>query len=369
MRHFFVCILLISFGQLKAQSFSFTHDGNPRTYWVHLPAGYTNSVPHPLVLNFHGYTSNGVQQMNYSLMNTVADTAGFISVYPDGINNSWNVGFGLAAYFTGVDDVGFTNALIDTLIAHYNIDQEQIFATGMSNGGYFSNRLACELPNRIAAIASVTGPMTDSTRAYCNPSRKVPVMHIHGTSDGIVPYNGGAQSMSVQELVDFWTDHDNCPVSSTDTPYTNVSTTDNCTATRKDFAPCDNESEVVLIEITNGGHTWPGAAVDIAMYGNTNRDFFASGVIWDFFRKFRLNQFIGVEEENEQWINIHPNPAHEFLYISPGIEYVIYNLKGVVLMEGKSGNEPINVQDLKVGMYLVQLKTNQTTVVRKIFKI
>ncbi len=302
-------------------------------------------------------------------MDVVADTAGFITVYPDGISNAWNVGFGFGAYFTGVDDVGFVNALIDTMMAHYSIDVNSVYATGMSNGGYLSNRLACELPNRIAAIASVTGPMTDSTHAYCNPARKVPVMHIHGTTDPVVNYNGMMQSLGAVELVDFWSQHDGCPVTSTDVPYADINIADNCTAIRKNYLPCTDGSEVVLIEITNGGHTWPGAAIDIPSYGNTNRDFSASGEIWNFFRKFKLNQFIGVEEQTNQWINVHPNPVHHYLHMSPGLEYTIFTMKGSVLLTGVSDNDPIDVSELKFGMYYVQMKTKTQLIVRKILKI
>jgi len=363
-------IISLLFTQLGfSQTFSFMFEGNNRTYIVHLPPGYNAANPHPMVLNFHGYTSTGAQQEAYSLMNIVADTANFIAVYPDGIANSWNVGFGLTPYFTGVDDVGFVNALIDTIMAHYNIDVNAVYATGMSNGGYLSNRLACELPNRIAAIATVTGPMTDSTRAYCNPSRKVPVMHIHGTTDPIVNYNGMIQSLSVPELINFWGQHDECPVSSSDIPYPDVNTTDGSTAIRKNYLPCTDGSEVVLIEIANGGHTWPGGAIDIIAYGNTNRDFFASGEIWNFFRKFRLNQFIGLEEQPNQWINVHPNPAHHDLYISPGLEYSIFNMKGKVWMEGISTIEPLDISKLSIGMYYVRMKSDKQVIVRKIFKI
>jgi len=362
-------IVLMCVGLLHAQTFSFVHDGNTRNYIVHLPPTYNATNSYPLVFNFHGYTSTGAQQQAYSLMDQVADTAHFIVVYPDGLSNAWNVGFGITPYFTGVDDVGFVNALLDTMIAHYNIDVDAVYATGMSNGGYLSNRLACELPHRIAAIASVTGPMTDSAKAYCNPGRKVPVMHIHGTTDPIVNYNGMMQSLSVNELIDFWGNYNGCNATSTNVVYPNTSLTDNCTATRKNYIPCTDGAEVVLIEITNGGHTWPGAAIDIMMYGNTNRDFFASGEIWNFFRKFRLNQFIGVNEEPTHWINVHPNPAHHELWISPGLEYVIYTMKGKTMLQGVSTTESIDISTLHFGMYYVQLKSNKQTIVRKFLKI
>ncbi|RMF00022.1 MAG: hypothetical protein D6772_06880, partial [Bacteroidetes bacterium] len=143
-----------------------THDGLEREYRLYVPAAYDGQSPWPLVFNFHGFTSNAAQQEIYSNMNTVADTAHFLVCYPEGIGNAWNVGW---SFGSTADDVGFVDALIDSLSLAYELDAGRIYACGMSNGGFMSYRLACERSNRFAAIASVTGSMT---RNYdCEPTR------------------------------------------------------------------------------------------------------------------------------------------------------------------------------------------------------
>lgn len=362
-------IFLVSIGlPLASQTYSFMHDGYSRSYIVHLPPGYNTSNSYPLVFNFHGYTSNALQQQLYSMMDFVADTANFIVVYPDGVANAWNVGFGAVPYNSGINDVGFVNALLDTMIANYSIDVDMVYATGMSNGGYLSNRLACELPHRIAAIASVTGPMTDSTMVHCNAWRAVPVMHIHGTSDPIVPYNGMIQSLGAQELIDFWVNNNGCVIASTDLPYPDINTNDSCTAIRKNYIPCNDGAEVVLIEINDGGHTWPGALIDIPAYGHTNRDFFGSGEIWNFFKRFRLSDFIGIEDHNVPGFAVYPNPVSNYLTIEADMEYSIFDLNGRVVKNGLSVNNKINLEELTPGMYILTGNTAHTKMNRRIVK-
>src|SRR5258706_4293500 len=155
---------------------------------VDVPASYDGKTRTPLVLNFHGYTSNSGQEALLSLMNAKSDAAGFIVAYPNGVASSWNAGAccGTAAQ-NMVDDVGFVRQLIDVISAQLCIDPKRVFSTGMSNGGFLSHRLGCELSDRIAAIAPVAGVLGV---AACAPPRHVPVMGFHGTSDTLVPYGG-----------------------------------------------------------------------------------------------------------------------------------------------------------------------------------
>ena len=163
------------------------HDGVLRDYNFRVPSGYDGSTALPLVINMHGYTSNASQQEFYSNMTPIAEEQNFFVVYPNGIGNAWNVGFPGVPFVNGVDDVGFINALIDTLTNNYLVDLTRVYSTGMSNGGYMSYRLACELNDRITAIASVTGSMNDSMRYHCYNPQSIPVLEIHGTDDPTVP--------------------------------------------------------------------------------------------------------------------------------------------------------------------------------------
>ncbi|KAF0195712.1 MAG: hypothetical protein FD166_2885, partial [Bacteroidetes bacterium] len=177
---------------------NFVFDGITRSWIVYLPAGFNAEESLPLMIALHGYTQNGQEIMQFSDFNTIADTGRFVVVYPNGVDNAWNVGFSGGST---ADDVGFLSALIDTLHQQYNIDYERVYATGLSNGGFMSYRLACELGNRIAAIAPVAGTMTDESLLACAPQRMMPVLHIHGTADLIVNYNGGFGIRSVEQVL------------------------------------------------------------------------------------------------------------------------------------------------------------------------
>jgi poly(3-hydroxybutyrate) depolymerase len=195
---------------------SITHGGLNRTARVYVPATYSPANPAPLVFNLHGFTSNAFQQELYSEMNAVADTAGFIAVYPEGVNATWNAGL----LPNSVDDVGFISVLIDSLNADYNIDLARVYSCGMSMGGFMSFKLACELDDRIAAIASVTGLFATDAANNCSATRPVPVLQMHGTADPTVIYNGAPGYLSVDSTINFWRNRNNCndPVVVTNLP-------------------------------------------------------------------------------------------------------------------------------------------------------
>lgn len=352
-------LAVLTAGLLQAQS-SMVHDGITRYYRVHLPSGYDPSIAYPLVFNLHGYTSNAMQQEAYSQMNQVADAEKFIVVYPDGVNNSWNVGFDLVQpYFSGINDVGFINALIDEMDLQYPIDPLRVFSCGMSNGGYMSYRLACELSHRIAAVASVTGSMTDSTRFYCQPPRPVPAMQVHGTTDPIVNYNGLFTSMPVENVVSFWVNYNQCTVPADTTVIPNTNTADNCTAIKLEYTNGSGGAEVWFYKIDNGGHTWPSGLIDIPSYGNTNRDFSASVAIWDFFSRFSL-PLVGVKPEEAVQAKIFPNPVTDEIHLSlPGVsvpvEYRLTDVTGKIITAGtiEGSYLYISATAMAPGTYLV----------------
>ena len=218
-------IPIISFAQVDSSSFIF--EGIERNYLVFLPTDYNGTDEIPVVFNLHGYTLNARQQMDYSLMNIVADSEGFIAVYPNaaGPNNSWNSGINGSP---NINDVGFFDTLIDTLSEHYSIDTTRIFSCGFSLGGFMSNRLACELSNRIAAVATVSGTMAQSIGNTCSPNRYMPELLIHGTNDLCGPYNGYLDWFSVQQKLDHWTNFNFCTESDT-TLLPDLDTLDGCT--------------------------------------------------------------------------------------------------------------------------------------------
>ncbi len=375
-----ICLLLFGilfpFKKTEAQTDSFIYDGIMRNYNVHVPPGFSDSDTLPMVFNLHGLLMNATSQEAYSEFSPIADRENFIVVYANGINNSWNT-LG-TPYHSGVDDVGFLSALIDTMHKYYHINLNRVYSTGMSNGGFMSYRLACELSERIAAIASVTGSMTDSMIYYCSPSRPMPVMRIHGTNDLIVNYNGSGAISSADTCNEFWTFRNNCPPDVLLQPIPDAVTSDNCTAEKTARVNCDNQSEVVFYKINGGGHTWPGA-IDMfgGIAGATNQDFEASEVIWEFFNRYDLQ---GKREpvsshplESKLEISFYPNPANDVLTV----EVNNTEKKNILLadMTGKSIAESMNSHENRItlplkniprGMYLLVCEGSGMKVVKKI---
>lgn len=345
---------------------SLTFGGLTRSYRLHLPTNYTGTTAVPLVFNLHGYTSNAFQQELYSEMNAVADTAGFIVCYPDGVNNAWNSGFTLP-YYSGVDDVGFISTLIDVLSGQYNIDAARVYSCGMSNGGYMSYRLACDLEDRIAAIASVTGSMTLIQQLNCNCNRPVPTLQIHGTADATVPYIGGSGSMGIADVIGYWQSHNQCAVPATLDTLPDINLTDFSTVTTQWYPSCDSGVEVGLFKVEGGGHTWPGATFLIPGLV-TNQDIEASVEIWKFFSRFRHPNatLSGIDGDGIGAApGISPNPVclgrgNDHLKISglhADTRLQLVTMDGRVLAEQIAAGETaqMDMGDLPAGIYLLRI--------------
>lgn len=288
---FLICLPLFTFGQQTINA-SITHGGLQRDYILYVPASYSAATSVPLVFNFHGYTSNANQQMWYGDFRPIADTEGFIIVHPEGtLDNSgtshWNVGWGGST----VDDIGFTESLIDNLSASYNIDNNRIYSTGMSNGGFMSYQLACELSDRIAAIASITGSMSANWFNSCIPNHQMPIMEIHGTADGSVPY------ATIPSIMDFWTNFNNCNNTPIITNVPDINTNDGCTAEHQIWENGTNGATVEHYKIIDGEHSWPGA---LFSNGTTNQDINAAEKIWEFFNKYDINGVISTRTSLEE---------------------------------------------------------------------
>jgi len=339
-----------------------------RNYRVYIPAAYTGTTARPLVFDLHGYTSSASAEQAYSNFAPIADTANVIFVYPNGTLDGssqpyWNAGFG-----TAMDDIGFISNLIDTLLTQYNIDADMVYSCGMSNGGYMSHTLACELSNKIAAIASVTGSMTTYQNSICSSGRPVPVMQISGNADGTVAYGGGGGSMGIDALVNYWVTNNNCNPTPVFTNVPNTSTSDGCTAEHYVYNGGTNGSTCEKYKIIGGGHTWPGSPFVI---GVTNQDFKASEKIWLFFRKYKLSQLTGINEfqVSGDKFQVFPNPASDIVNVdAEGISSIlIMDVTGKLVLE--SSQKQIDISGLAKGVYSVIIVSGENRVVKKMVKI
>src|SRR5215813_13926156 len=182
-----------------------------REYALHVPAGISDERRVPLLLVFHGGGGHAWSMPKFTHFDEIADQKDFVVAYPESLNKSWNDTRGLSP----ADDVAFIRALIDDLERQLPIDPSRVYATGISNGGFFSNRLACDLSDKIAAIASVAATMPTTLPEQCHPARPISVLYMNGTKDPLVPFNGGAvganfglhrgECISLEDAVRFWT--------------------------------------------------------------------------------------------------------------------------------------------------------------------
>lgn len=367
--------LLAIGGYMQAQitvNGSFVHNGITRTYSYYVPASYVPGQAAPLVLNLHGYTSNGSQQAAYTNFNAIADTAGFIVVHPDGTiepssgQRYWN--FGILG--STINDIGFLEALVDTLSAHYSINQNRVYSVGMSNGGFMSYCLACE-SNRFAAVGSVTGSMSIVMYNTCTPAHPIPTIHIHGTNDAVVSYIASSTTKSVEDISLFWANNNGCNLTPGITSIPNINTIDNATAERYLYSGGNNGHTVELFKVTGGGHTWPGGTVPLPSNGNTCMDFSASKEIWRFFSQYELNTTASIKNNTAVKLNVWPNPTQGDVYIQTEnntiTDITIMDTQGrIVEKQNKKNIQYINLSHLNAGNYVAKISGNNFYVVKKL---
>jgi polyhydroxybutyrate depolymerase len=277
--------------------------GLMRSYILHIPTGYTGQ-PTPLVINMHGFLSSASQQEEWSAMDPVADSENFMVAYPNGAGSpsSWNAGACCEFVDTSRDDVAFISAVIDDVGDKSCVAFDRVYATGMSNGGFMAQNLACNLSDRIAAIGPVAG-VVGIAPADCTPGRAIPVMEFHGTADPLVPYDGGSPSASlwsvlypnaapptfesVPDTIAFWRNLDGCDA----TPQQTFSNGD---ATCETYSGCQGGAVVTLCTIAGGGHTWPGGSTTAlpsfasSIVGPMSTSINASSQLWNFFKGYTL---------------------------------------------------------------------------------
>lgn len=271
-----------------------TADGLVRTYVVNLPGTYHDNNDeankYPLVIALHG-TGGSAHQMEASYgLNEKGDKENFIVVYPEGVSSSgilgiktWNAGRCCDyAMVNDIDDVAFIRDLIDRLIADFAINPKRVYVTGMSNGGMMAYRLACELSDKIAAIAAVSGTMM---AAECKPGRAVPVLHMHSLLDAKVPYAGGIgiggyHFTPVDSVLHFWSAQNGCSPS--------PKMIDNGQYRSTSWEGCNSNTALESYVTYDGGHAWPGGQKPNPGADPPSTYINANDLLWDFFQRFEL---------------------------------------------------------------------------------
>ncbi|MBX7224442.1 MAG: prolyl oligopeptidase family serine peptidase [Chitinophagales bacterium] len=263
-------------------------DGILRSYTVVLPPRYYESDGFSLVIAMHGGGGSSTQFETTSKLTEKANTAGFIVVYPNGTGTiqTWNAGQCCGyAINNNVDDVKFIDMLIDKLTTDYKINEKRIYATGHSNGGMMCDRLACELSNKIAAIAPNGCTMVTSTPR--NPSRPIPILHMHSKLDEHVPYQGGYGNgvtgiycTPIDSVLQYWSEMNGC------TKEKQLEDSNALFTSYKWFG-CNNSS--INYYLTNdGGHGWPGGLPGGPFSDIPSNAINANDLLWDFFSQYQL---------------------------------------------------------------------------------
>lgn len=267
-------------------------DGITRSYHLHVPSA-VGPTPAPLVLVFHGGGGTGPGTERLTRFTALADREGFLVAFPEGVEKNWNDGREFTssrAHRDHVDDVAFVAVLIDAIGRAHAVDPRRVYATGISNGGIFSHYLAAHLSARIAAIAPVVGGIADPPDAWLRPEQPVSVLMLQGTRDPLVPYHGGAVAFGRGKIIDTeeaarrW-----AALNGGREPVREplpADGKDRCGGLRTIYPGGRDGSEVTLVRLDGGGHTWPGGAQYLPelLIGRVCRDFDATVLIWDFFK-------------------------------------------------------------------------------------
>lgn len=247
-------------------------DGVRREYLVFSPRAVNR--PLPVVFLFHGGGGNAQSAARRYGWTQLVEREQVLLIVPNGLDGGWNdLGRIHGDARDRNDDVAFIRQLVDQLPRLFRVDRERVYATGHSNGGFFTYSLACALPGVFAAIGPVAGSIGNDRPTPCDNPRPLSVMHVHGAADRLVPFSGGrtpsGSSIPVRTAVGFWARIDRCgdPVQQTSK-----------SVTVHRYQRCSAGNDVVLYVLPESGHEWPTAP---------KGGFAATDELWRFFKAHR----------------------------------------------------------------------------------
>lgn len=269
-----------------------TVNEDQRVFYVHLPEIYRKEDrKFPVVIIYHGTVADANKIKNYTKFNNFADKKGIIAVYPEYTGNfEWDL-----KPAENSKDIKFTSKMIDYLTKNYKVDKSRIYTAGYSSGAEMNYLLACTLSDKIAAFAPVSGNMRKSYVAGCRANKPVPILLVHGTDDPYEKWDGNPakEMISVDDVLKFWKTRNKCSDSEKKTVYPHKNSDEvSTTAELYENDSCKDNSEVSLLKIEGGGHTWPGSPTSVRIetfLGKTNYDIEGNDIIWNFFSKHKLN--------------------------------------------------------------------------------
>jgi polyhydroxybutyrate depolymerase len=356
-----VAISTTAFAQFSTQTIDV--DGTSRQFRQYLPSGLTSSEHVPLIIALHGM---GDDMTNFSGVgfSYFADTARFICLFPQGEPSSltnasaWNNGTLLSS---NVDDIAFINRMIDSMYVRHGIDLSRVYVCGFSMGGIMSYTTTCALPYRIAAMASVSGTMSTADLGSCAPGRAIPVMHMHGTADGTVPYNTTPlPSLSlVPQTLAYWKAN-NGHTDSTVTPLADAAA-DNITVDKIEYT--GGNAPLNFWRENGADHQW--------LYTPVN-DIDATTEIWLFFRDkvHPAPAMVGVDEHTAPKMSMYYNGSDIVLRADKKINGVeVYDMQGKLICKSAVNNAtdmrlPLN--NISNQMLIVKAVVNGVSVTKKL---
>lgn len=358
------CIMLMYSLNTTAQNEkTISHNGLNRSYIEYIPASYSGNSSVPLLIALHG-----LNDQNSTFASTgfhlLGEVENFITIYPQGesgiIGTGWNAG---VQYYNipingDIDDVGFISTLIDTLLSAYNIDQTRIYATGFSLGGFMTNRLACELSHRIAAVVSVAGTRGNMI-TNCTPWRAVPFCHIHGNQDDVVLYSGNIFGMDPPQLVDWWVLFNQCDPAPTVSQMPDL-VQDSIILTHYEYSGGAGSSKVEFYLADGAGHDWLYQPVNDVSY---------TILIWNFLKNFSLTNLNVNEPLTETQFLVYPSIADQEIHVSSDpdvalISFSIYDINGKQIYNHSATEAgfSLDVSTYQAGLYLWNAISNKQKV-------
>ena len=326
---------------LHAQDyFEMSHDGQNREYYLSYPEDVNG--PCPLIINMHGFGGTANDQISYTEMDDYALPLGVAVAYPQGLGFSWNVG----TWWDGnpFDDIGFISALIDNISNTHDIDLDRVYATGMSNGGYMTYELACELSHKIAAFGSVTGNFMLNDGQTCNNLRETPIMHFHGTLDLVVDYYPPSfdEALTVSESMNYWNGVNHLYDLDVDTLIGDVN---ELSAERFVYSRNGTNVKFVHYKVINGGHSWFGSPLVYPSVVN------ASELLVEFFLEYSLDELACLDSNGDFNLDGQIDMSDYFLILSGVMNPDDVSFNDYCLDMDNNGN--VNIMDLIITLDLL----------------